>query len=103
MAEVSRITDLPSGAADLALDIEIMFSLPGGGGTRKATLAQFLAFLNIPVDTLTNLGSPGPGDFIAFGSNVRKSGEGAGNGTGSIVSATNQAAYHTPDDAAATS
>lgn len=103
MANV-RISDLPSIAAgELSLSalIEVEIS---GGGSRKVTIAQFLAFLGIPVGTLAALGTPSAEDnLLAFGSDVVKVGESSSAGTGSLLMTVDQTGWDRVADAAAAS
>lgn len=96
MANV-RIQDLPAAtAADVTLGS--LFEMETEGGvSKKVTLQQMLAHLGITVDTLANL-SDGGDNQLAFATNVRKTGEGAGNGSGSLVMTVDQTGWSIVSD-----
>lgn len=90
MANV-RIEDLPAAtSADITLGT--LFEIQSGSSSKKMTIQQLLVFLGIPVDVLASLTDSGDNQ-LAFASDARKPGEGAGNGTGSLVMTVNQSGW----------
>lgn len=92
-----RISDL---TAAVAADIDTMtlFEIEtSGGSSRKMTIQQLLEFLGIPVDVLASLSATGD-NRLGFGTNVRKIGEGAGVGTGSLLMGVDQSGWDRVSD-----
>lgn len=84
---LSRISDLTSVGSDLRSNSLAEVSL-NGTASRKATMSQLLAAFGVAAYTVGTLPSASPANKFAYATDGRKSGEGAGNGTGVIVRST---------------
>lgn len=102
----AQIKDWPNGArteeggdGSIAHDSVFLFETADGSATRRISLADLMAFMGIQVGTLIELTGPGSGDnYLAFGTDVRKVGEGVGEGTGSLLMSVDQSTWDIVED-----
>lgn len=98
-----QITNFPNGVGDgLSIDSKILLDSADGSKTRSVSIRELLEYLGIPVDALASLSATGD-NRLAFGTDVRKIGEGAAAGTGSLLMGVDQTGWdRVSDDSAAT-